>query len=480
MCGVIGIIDKEKEVGESLLLGLMSLQHRGQDACGIITSKDNKVSIRREKGGVNRLFETIKPELLLGKKGIGHTRYPTVGSNENVDSQPLFVNSSKKITMAHNGNVTNHFDLEKELKRNGTFLTTDVDVETILQIFSKDYETNNDFFHASQKVLEKVKGSYSIVGTIGDEGLFAIRDPRGIRPLVMGKKKDSYIFASESVVLQTLGYDYVKDVEPGEAILIKKNMKVESKVIIQKMRAHCMFEWIYFARPDSMIEKRAVYNARLRLGEALSKRIKKEDAEVVIPVPDTARTCAISVADNLDTKYREGLIKNRYIGRTFIMPSQEMREQMVSIKLNPVISAIEGKNIVVVDDSIVRGTTSKKIISILKKANPKKITFVSTCPPIISPCFYGVDFPTKSELIAANKSVDEIREHIGADELIYGTIEDLKEVIKRPLCTACLDGNYPCPISKRQKELISFDNINNRNGKKWKYWLLVQVEESMQ
>lgn len=462
MCGIIGIIDKEKEVADRLLLGLMSIQHRGQDACGVLTSSKNEIGVKRVQGTVADLMNSTKSGELKGKKGICHTRYPTIGSAINVDVQPLFVNSSHKILMAQNGNVTNYFDLATELKRNGTFLTTGVDIEVILHIFAKEYEKNQDYFNAVDKVLHKVKGSFSIVGVIGGVGLFGFRDPRGIRPMVLGKKEESYIIASESVVLQTLGYEFVRDIEPGEAILIKEDLSFESKIILQKQRAHCMFEWVYFARPDSMIEKRAVYNARLRLGVQLAKRINPADADVVIPVPDTARTSAVSLAEELNSKYREGLIKNRYVGRTFIMPSQKMREQMVSIKLNPVISAIEGRNIVVVDDSIVRGTTSKKIINILRKANPKKITFVSTCPPITHPCFYGIDFPTKEELIASSKSVEEIRKHIGADKLVYGTVEDLKNVIKRPLCTACLTGEYPCPLTNEQKNLISFDNQNNR------------------
>jgi amidophosphoribosyltransferase len=462
MCGIIGIIDKEKEVAERLMMGMMGLQHRGQDACGVITSSNNEMSIKRTKGTVSKLIENTDPAELKGKKGIGHTRYPTIGSSFNVDSQPLVINSTKRIVMAHNGNLINHFELEEDLRKHGTFLTTQVDIESLLQLFAQDYEANGDFFHAVKNVLKRAKGAYSVVGIIGGKGLFAFRDPRGIRPLVMGKKNGSYIFASETVVLQTLGYEYIRDVAPGEGILINEKMEVKNEILLQEEPAHCMFEWIYFARPDSLNEKRAVYNARLRLGEVLAEKMKGMDIDVVIPVPDTARTSAITVADTLDVKYREGLIKNRYVGRTFIMPSQEIREQMVQVKLNPVISAIEGRNIAVVDDSIVRGTTSKKIINVLRKANPKSITFVSTCPPIKHPCFYGVDFPTEEELIASKNDIEAIRKHIGADRLIYGTIEDLKTCIKRPLCTACLDGNYPCAMTEKQKKLISDDNINNR------------------
>jgi phosphoribosylamine--glycine ligase len=464
MCGILGIIDKKEEVSEKLVLGLMSLQHRGQDACGLLTMKDNELHHRRVSGSVQDLLNNFDHKKIKGKTGIGHTRYPTIGAGEDIDAQPLFVDSTKKVGMAHNGNLTNYFDLKETLKRKGVFLSTQIDLEPILRIFAYNYEINNDFFQASKEILEKVEGSYSVVGVLGDTGLFAIRDPRGIRPLVLGKKGDSYAFASESVALQTLGYEFVRDIQPGEAILITEDMKIQSKVLIQKNIAHCMFEWIYFARPDSMIEKRAVYKARLALGKALAKKITDKDVDVVIPVPDTARTCAITLAEELGIKYREGLIKNRYVGRTFIMSSQKAREQTVSIKLNPVISAVEGKHVVVVDDSIVRGTTSKRIVKVLRNANPRKITFVSTCPPIKNPCFYGVDFPTKEELIASNKSIEEIREYMGADELIYGSIEDLKEVIKRPLCAACLDGKYPSPITSKQKQLISNDQINNREG----------------
>lgn len=501
MCGIIGLINEKFEISEELLLGLNSIQHRGQDACGVITSELNEVFIKKHKGTVNELQLNVNPKSLKGKMGIAHTRYPTIGSSQDVDAQPLFVNSSKKVSMAHNGNVTNYFDLDIELKKKGLFLSTKIDIEPILRIFAIEYEKNQDFFKAVEVVLNKVKGSYSVVGMIGDKGLFAFRDPNGIRPLVLGRREDAYIFASESVVLQTLGYEYVRDVEPGEAILIshidgnKNNgndvnnniennninnennsnnfnnsngfnnkLKFENKIIFQKQKAHCMFEWIYFARPDSMIEKRAVYKARLALGKAIAKKIDPKDVDVVIPVPDTARSSAIKIAEELGVKYREGLIKNRYVGRTFIMGSQKLREQSVSIKLNPIISEIEGKSIIVVDDSIVRGTTSKKIISIIRKAKPKKIIFVSICPMIKYPCYYGVDFPTKEELIASKKDVEAIREYIGADELIFGDIEDVKDMIKRPLCCACLDGKYPTDITEEQKKLIGNDNINYRKG----------------
>lgn len=450
MCGILGIIDKYEEVFERAAIGTMALQHRGQDAAGILTSGD-KFYIKKGKGLAMNIFTEDDAENFKGKIGIGHTRYPTVGGFSISESQPFFLGN---VAMAFNGNITNHFELKELVTKKGVTLKTSSDIEPVINIFASEYKKTGDFFQAAAKILEIVKGGYSIVGLIEGVGLFAIRDPHGIRPLAIGKKDDSLVFASESVSLQMMGYDYMKDVEAGEAILITPELEYKNKIINQKKKAHCMFEWVYFASPNSMIEERSVYKVRLALGKLLGEKITgKHDA--VIPVPDTSRTAAIKLADEIGIRYREGLIKNRYLGRTFIMPSQKAREQAVTMKLMPIISMIQGKDLVVVDDSIVRGTTSKKIVKLLKHYGTKKITFASTCPPLKYPCYYGVDMHSKKELIASEKSVEEIRDYIGADELIYATIEDIKKAIRRDVCTACLDGDYPEEISTEQKEELS-------------------------
>lgn len=469
MCGVIGIIKKDHEVAGELLLGMNLIQHRGQDACGVITACGNELFTKKQKGMVDELVGKVQDGDLQGDMGICHTRYPTAGGLQNGDTQPFRVNSTRKVSMAHNGNITNYPELRDKLKEHGVFLSTFVDIEPVIKIFAYEYEQDSDYYKAVEVIMNKVEGSYSVVGTIGDEGLYAFRDPYGIRPLMIGKSKDGYIFASESVVLQTLGYEYVRDVQAGEAVFIRRiskgkkvELELESRVIDQRHVSHCMFEWIYFARPDSIIEQKAVYSARLELGKAIATRMDPRDIDIVIPVPDSGRSSAIGIAEGLGVKYREGIVKNRYVGRTFIMPSQLLREKSVSIKLNPVTSEVEGKSIVVVDDSIVRGTTSKRIIDMIRKAKPRKVTFVSVCPPVKFPCYYGVDFPTADELIASNKTHDEIREYIGADELVFGTIADVESVIGKPLCCACLNGRYPTKITKDQMNQMKEDNRTNR------------------
>lgn len=460
MCGVIGIINQE-DIAIKLFYGLMSVQHRGQDTAGILTSQDDEFFISKNKGLVQDIFDKNNLKKLKGNIGIAHTRYSTIGYGSKSNSQPLFVNATHKIGMVHNGNITNYEELKQILGKKCIFLTTTVDIEPVLNLFTVKYEETKDFFKAAEYILNTVKGSYSIVGVIAGKGLFAIRDSHGIRPLVLGKKYNSYIFSSESVVLQTLDTEFVRDVKPGEAVFISdKTFEIESKVLLPKKKAHCMFEWVYFSRPESMIEERAVYKARLSLGVILANKLRNEDDEeidVVIPVPDTARATAIKMAEALGVRYREGLIKNRYIARTFIMPIQESRKYFVNVKLDVIISIIKGKNVAVVDDSIVRGTTSKKIIQKLRDAGAKKITFISACPPIKYPCFYGIDMSTEKELIANNKSIEEIRKYIGADVLIYTTVDDLKKAIRRDMCCACLNADYPIKICEQEKLFFSKD-----------------------
>ena len=462
MCGIVAILDKKREIFEQISESLTYLQHRGQDACGIITNSKDEFFCKKELGTVTNTFEHIDKNSLKGKIGVGHTRYATQGKNRKIDLQPLFTKNSPKISMAHNGNITNYFDLKRKLKQKGFSFQTSVDAEVLINLFSLNYKESQDFFTASKKVLKEAKGAFSIVGMIEGKGIFAIRDSHGFKPLVLGKNKNSYAFASETVAFQKTGFKYVKDVEPGEAIFISTDLKIESKILYQKKIAHCMFEWVYFADPSSIIEKRSVYKARLALGKLLNKKIKKENSDFIIPVPDSGRTAAIKLSEDTKIKYREGLMKNKYIQRTFIMPSQKIRKNLVNKKLIPITNIIKGKNIIVVDDSIVRGNTSKNIITILKEGGVKNITFVSTCPPIKHCCFYGIDFSNKNELIASKKSQEEIREYLKADSLIYTNVEDVKKAIKRDICTACLTGKYPQKISKKQKKQLGSQRLKEQ------------------
>jgi len=441
----------------------MSLQHRGQDSCGIITNEGDEFFAKKELGTVHTVFTEKDADLLKGKRGIGHTRYATQGNGTVIHAQPLTINTNPNIALAQNGNVINFFELKEDLVKKGVQLKTSVDSEVMLHIFARCYKKNNDFFAAAKEVLEKIKGGYAIVGLIAGKGIFAIRDPRGIRPLVLGKRNDSYMFASETVAFQVAGYEYVRDVKPGEAVFIYKDGNIDNRILLTKDPAHCMFEWVYFASPNSMIEGRSVYKARLALGKILSRHVKKEDIDLVIAVPDSGRTCAIKLSEAAHIKYREGLIKDRYVPRTFIMSCQKTRETAVKRKLMPIISMLKNKRVAVVDDSIVRGTTSKKIIDSLKEGKVKKVMFISSCPPITHSCHYGIDIATREELIAADKSIEDIRQYLGADELIYAKVSDLKAAIRRDLCTACLTGEYPENISEEQKKCLGSQRMTEQS-----------------
>ncbi|MBW2978190.1 phosphoribosylamine--glycine ligase [Candidatus Woesearchaeota archaeon] len=454
MCGITAIISRKNEVVDNIAIGLSSLQHRGQDASGIITSEKDKIFVKKELDSVHRVFTREEREELRGKMGVGHTRYATQGKGTLDDAQPIVTKNIPHIALALNGNTINYFDLKEEFSKKGKKLHTTVDTEIILKIFAEQYYKKYDFFEAARKVIQKVRGAYSIIGMISGKGIFAIRDPYGIRPLVIGKKGDSYIFASETVALQVIDYEYVRDVEPGEAVFISEDLKIEDKIIFQNGRAHCMFEWVYFASPNSMIEGRSVYKARLALGSLLSRHITRDIADIICPVPDSGRTAAIKLSEDSKIKYREGLIKDRNVQRTFIMSSQKTREEQVRKKLRPIISILNNKRVVVVDDSIVRGTTSKRIIKTLKKGGVKEVTFVSACPPLRYPCFYGIDFATKKELVASDKSIEDIKKYLEADGLVYATVDDLKNAIRRDVCMACITGDYPEEPSEEQKKKL--------------------------
>lgn len=437
MCGIIGV--KNEDVAYPIYRGLNVIQHRGQDSCGIITEYDGKYYMKKDEGLVRNVFNERALIDLVGDTGLGHVRYPTVGADPRKNAQPFFT-LDPKIAMVHNGNVANYHELRDELKKKGRKLESGCDVEVILHFLAEQLKKKNDIEDAVYNVMERVKGSYSCLALI--EGrLIAFRDPHAIRPFVCGKNEEGYAFASESSALDLMGYEMERNLKPGELVIADDG--VESKLINGKEKKHCMFEYVYFSRPDSVIEGKTVYNIRLELGKNIPF---DKDADVVIPVPDTSRPAALGFAEENGLEYKEGLLKNRYTGRTFIMPTQEKREKAVKRNLNCIKSVIKDKKVVVVDDSIVRGTTSRRIVNLVRSAGAKEIHFVSSCPKLLYPCFYGIDFPSKEELIA-NKDYEKI---IGADSVTYQTIEGLKKAIGlKGLCTACLDGNYPIEPSKR-------------------------------
>ena len=469
MCGVIGVIGNGPVIGE-IADGLLFIQHRGQDAAGAATFDGSTFRLTRGMGLVREVLAQEDLRRFEGHMGIGHVRYPTIGGGGVEDAQPFRVNSPFGIVMAHNGNLTNFKPLREELRVKGRrHVGSNCDVEVILNVFADELskrghedDTNDDaIFDAVGATFDRCRGSYSVVGMIADRGLLAFRDPFGIKPLIYGRKRDGhgwrYMFASESCALVSLGYDVVRDVRPGEALLVRPGQEPESRQVRKANHHLCIFEFIYFARPDSMIDGISVYKARLRLGEALARRWGERDHDVdaVIPVPDSSRPAGQQMASHIGRPFREGLLKNRYIGRTFIMPGNENRRKGIRFKLSPVKLEIDGKRVLLVDDSIVRGNTSEQIISMVRETGATEVHFASSCPPLKYPCVYGVDMSTKKEFIAAGRSEDEIRDAIGADSLLYQDMDDMVEAVRPPadaapsgdvpasFCKACMDGHYP-------------------------------------
>jgi amidophosphoribosyltransferase len=461
MCGVIGLWGNE-DVFRDLYQGLLAIQHRGQDAAGIITY-DGRFHTKKGNGLVRDIFTPEHLQRLKGTVGIGHTRYPTIGGGRSEDAQPFLVNSPFGIIMGHNGNVINYPELKKELfEKYRRLLNSDNDVEVILNVFAEELARQkatslqpHHIYRAVAGVFKKVKGSYSVVAYIAEQGMVAFRDPYGIKPLVFGIRRDgllpSYGIASESVSLNILNFTNIEDVRAGEVIFIDNKRKLHRKKIANSPHTPCLFEWVYFARPDSFIDKVNVYDCRVNLGRFLAEEIRQQNLEidVVVPVPDSARDAAIEIARILNLKYREALVKNRYIGRTFIMPSTDQRQISVRQKLNPIASEFKGKNVLLVDDSIVRGNTSKAIIEMVRECGAKKVYFASYSPPLRYPCVYGIDMQTRTEFVARNASLDEIARRIGADKVIYQKLESLKKAVQlgnprlKHFCGACFDGQYP-------------------------------------
>ncbi len=464
MCGVVGIVSS-RPVGQAIYDALTVMQHRGQDAAGIMTWGDDGLCQRRSNGLVRDVFRQRHMSRLTGNVGVGHVRYPTAGGARASEAQPFYVNSPYGICLAHNGNLTNHDELTDLLIREDRrHLNTGSDSEVLLNVFAHELHvrangkpTPQQVFDAVGAVHRRCKGGYAIVAMIIGFGIVAFRDPNGIRPLVLGEREtgngSDYMVASESVALDVLQFKRLRDVGPGEAVYIENDCKLHNRPYQGETKhTPCIFEYVYFARPDSILDNISVYKARLRMGEELAGKIVRDfpehDIDVVIPIPDTSRTSALQVAYHLGVKYREGFIKNRYIGRTFIMPGQAERRKSVRRKLNAIDLEFRGKNVLLVDDSIVRGTTSRQIIRMAREAGADKVYFASAAPPVSCPNVYGIDMPAASELIANGRSIEEIQELIGADKLIYQDLYGLIRAVRHDKTsitefdTSCFSGEY--------------------------------------
>jgi amidophosphoribosyltransferase len=465
MCGVVGMVSREA-VSQAMYDALTVMQHRGQDAAGIVTwSDEHGLKQRKSNGLVRDVFRSRHMMRLKGNVGIGHVRYPTAGGAKSSEAQPFYVNSPYGICLAHNGNLTNHDELaELLIREDRRHLSTNSDSEVLLNVLAHELHirvnghlTAQNVFDAIDALHKRCKGGYAVVALIVGFGIVAFRDPDGIRPLVMGQQQKhgetNYIVASESVALDVLQYSRVRDVNPGECIVIENDGTLHCHDYPGEVsHTPCIFEYVYFARPDSILDNLSVYKARLRMGEELAGKIVRDfpehDIDVVIPIPDTSRTSALQVAYHLGVKYREGFIKNRYIGRTFIMPGQEERQKSVRRKLNAIDLEFRNKNVLLVDDSIVRGTTSKQIIKLAREAGARKVYFASAAPPVRYPNVYGIDMPAAKELIANGRTTEEIQELIGADRLIYQDLHGLIRSVRHDnsgitdFDTSCFSGEY--------------------------------------
>ena len=441
MCGIVGIVAKSY-VNQEIYDALTFLQHRGQDAAGIVTCHDGRFFLRKDNGLVRDVFRTRHMRRLVGNMGIGHVRYPTAGSASAAEAQPFYVNSPYGIALAHNGNLTNTVELSKSIfKSDLRHINTNSDSEVLLNVFAHELQrlgqlvpSEEDIFYAVRQLHRRCLGGYAVIAMITGIGIMGMRDPFGIRPLCYGKRESAqgaeYMVASESVALDSAGYTMVRDLAPGECIYITEAGEVFTRQCAETpVLSPCLFEYVYLARPDSVMDGISVYKARLKMGEYLADQILRDwpdhDIDVVIPIPDTSRTSAVELANKLGVKLREGYIKNRYIGRTFIMPGQTQRQKSVRQKLNPIELEFRGKNVLLVDDSIVRGTTSTLIIEMAREMGAKKVYFASAAPAVRFPNVYGIDMPSVDELVAHGRTDAEVGDMIGADRMIYQDLEDL-------------------------------------------------------
>lgn len=448
MCGVVGVVSQGGPVNQTLYDALLVLQHRGQDAAGIVTVDGERLNMRKANGLVSQVFEARHMQRMSGKMGIGHVRYPTAGTSSSAEAQPMFVNSPYGISLAHNGNLINADELKRDL-----FLTdlrhvnTRSDSEILLNIFAHELQKQHAYsvgpehvFTAVQAVHERCRGAYAAVAMIRGGGIVGFRDPHGIRPLIVGERETrrgrEFMIASESAALEAQKFRMVRDVYPGEAIYINaEGQDFSQQCALAHNLSPCIFEYVYLARPDSIMDNISVYKARLRMGEKLADRFldiysqRHHDIDVVVPIPETSRTAAIPVAYKLDVKYREAFVKNRYVGRTFIMPEQQMRQKSVRQKLNAIQLELQGKNILLVEDSIVRGTTTREIVQQARDAGAQKVYLAVAAPSVRYPNVYGIDLPTRSEFVATGRTEEQIAEFIGADEVVYQRLEDLVDAV---------------------------------------------------
>jgi len=466
MCGILGIV-AHSPVNQLLYDGLLLLQHRGQDAAGIVTSERSTFHMQKGTGMVRDVFRTRNMRSLPGRVGIAHCRYPTAGSASNsAEAQPFYVNSPFGIVLGHNGNLTNSDKLKEEMFRQDLrHINTNSDSEVLLNVLAHELEKASvklrldpqTIFAAVANVHRRVRGAYSVIAMISGHGVLAFRDPYGIRPAVIGYNESAtgveYMVASESVAVDAMGFRLLRDIAPGEAVFIDEDGRLHSQQCAEHTSLNpCIFEYVYLARPDSIIDGASVYETRLRMGEKLVEKIKRQyrhlEIDVVIPIPDSSRPSAMQLALGLGVPYREGFVKNRYIGRTFIMPGQAVRKRSVRQKLNVIGMEFKGKNVLLVDDSIVRGTTSREIVQMARESGARKVFFASAAPPVRFPNVYGIDMPTRAELIAAHRSEDEVAAEIGADALIYQDLESLKDAVRQVnpklvnFETSCFDGVY--------------------------------------
>ncbi len=473
MCGIIGVVGRQgHHVNQLIYDGLTVLQHRGQDAAGILTEFDGQFRLRKSTGLVPNIFYTRHMQRLQGHIGIGHVRYPTAGTSSKAESQPLYVNSPYGLSIAHNGNLTNAAELRQILRdKHLRHMNTKSDSEILLNIlavelakYSSDLSIGGEphldietVFKAISALNDYVRGGYACVSMISGYGLLAFRDPHGIRPLIFGKRESEngteWIVGSESVAITALGFEIERDIKPGEAIFISSSGHLFSRICAEQTSLNpCIFEYVYFARPDSVIDGISVYQARLNQGKTLAERILNEwpdhDIDAVIPIPDSGRIAALQMANSLGVPYREGFVKNRYVGRTFIMPGQALREKSVRRKLNTIENEFRGKNVLLVDDSIVRGTTSKQIVEMARESGAAKVYFASAAPPVRYPNVYGIDMPATTEFVANGRTVDEINEHIKSDRLFYQSLEDLEKsamsIVEAEINfdSSCFNGEY--------------------------------------
>ncbi|MGI2855461.1 amidophosphoribosyltransferase [Shewanella algae] len=463
MCGIVGIVGRSA-VNQTIYDALTVLQHRGQDAAGIVTIDQNAFRLRKANGLVKDVFEPKHMQRLQGNAGLGHVRYPTAGSSSASEAQPFYVNSPFGISLAHNGNLTNTLQLAEGLRNKRRHVNTTSDSEVLLNLLADELDKTDsltlspdEVFDAVSRVHADTRGAYAVVAMIIGQGLVAFRDPFGIRPLVLGKHETAdgteYMVASESVALDAVGFEVMRDVAPGEAVYITTEGELFTRQCAEAPSyAPCIFEFVYFARPDSTIDKVSVYASRVNMGAKLGEKIRKEwydhDIDVVIPIPETSCDIALEIARGMDLPYRQGFVKNRYIGRTFIMPGQQERKKSVRRKLNAINAEFKDKNVLLVDDSVVRGTTSEQIIEMAREAGAKKVYFASAAPEIRFPNVYGIDMPTSNELIAHGRDADEIARIIGADGIIFQDLSDLVEAVRmenpdiKRFETSVFDGHY--------------------------------------